>query len=162
MGIIDIIIVICFLPCIYFGLKNGLVKQIVSICVIYFGITLSLKYSSTVCNWICAQGWNLSEFVIKIISFILIFAIIAIIFSLLGHIIEKIIQISLLKWLNSLLGIVLSFFEFLLVISLVVYFINSVNDLLNFIPEGKIAESRFFHLLVDFANNVFPKIKELF
>ena len=42
MGVIDIVIVCCFLPVLYFGIKNGLVKQLVAFAVVYFGIRLSL------------------------------------------------------------------------------------------------------------------------
>lgn len=161
MGIVDLVIIICFLPCIYFGIKNGLVKQIVSICVIFFGIKLSIMFSAPVSEWL-AQHINLSGNAVKAISFAVIFFAVAIILSLLGKVVEKILQITLLGWLNRLLGVVLSFFFFLLLLSVVAYFVDSANNFLHFIPADKLSESKFFPELVKFSKMIFPYFKELF
>ena len=105
MGVIDIIIVCCFLPALYFGIKNGLVRQLVAVAVIYFGITLSLRFSAPVADWII-EHVNMNEFWAKTVSFILVFFVVSLVLGLLGKLIEKILQISLLGWLNKLLGIV--------------------------------------------------------
>ena len=161
MGVIDIILVACFLPCIWFGLKRGLVRQIVSICVIYFGITLSLKFSGQLSSWL-SNYIPESPFAVKLISFILIFFAIALALSLLGKVVEKILKISLLGWINRLLGLVLAFFVFLFAISSAVFLIDSANSLVEFIPKDSIAESRIYPALLDFSKFVFPYFKELF
>ena len=43
-----------------------------------------------------------------------------------------------------------------------IYVLNSANELLNFIPEEKIAESRFWKPLLALVQNVFPYLKSLF
>lgn len=161
MGVVDIVIVCCFLPVLYFGIKNGLVKQLVALAVIYFGITLSLKFAAPVSEWVL-QHLQIPEFWAKAVSFILIFFVVALVLSLLGRIIEKIIKISLLGWLNKLLGIVMTFCIFALVLSVLVYFVDSANNLLEFIPKEKLEESRFYPMLLDLAKEVFPRFKELF
>lgn len=161
MGVIDIVIVCCFLPALYFGIKNGLVKQVVAFAVVYFGIVLSLRFSAPVARW-AVEHVHLSEFCAKAISFILIFFAVALILSLLGRIVEKIIKISLLGWLNKLLGVVMTFILFALLISVIVYFVDSANNLLDFIPEEKLAESRFYPVLLHLSQEVFPHFKELF
>ena len=79
-----------------------------------------------------------------------------------GKIIEKIIKISMLGWLNKLLGVVMTFLLFALLISVVVYFVDSANNLLDFIPKEKLEESRFYPALLDLSQQVFPHFKELF
>jgi len=161
MSTLDIILILCFLPCIYFGIKNGLVKQIVSFCVIFFGIKLASRFSYDVSLWI-SKSVSGNPFLLKLIAFILIFFVIAILLNLLGKLIEKIIKISLLGWLNRLLGILLSFFIFLIVISVIVYLVNSANSVLGFIPKQIIAESKLYQALLDFSKFIFPYLKELF
>lgn len=161
MGVIDIVIVCCFLPVLYFGIKNGLVKQLVAFAVIYFGITLSLRFATPVAEWI-TERLQISEFWAKTVSFIFIFFVVALVLSLLGKIVEKIIKISMLGWLNKLLGIAMTFCIFALLISVVVYFVDSANNLLDFIPKEKLEESRFYPLLLDLSKEVFPHFKELF
>ena len=143
MGVIDIIIVCCFLP------------------VLYFGITLSLRFATPVAEWI-TERLQISEFWAKTVSFIFIFFVVALVLSLLGKIVEKIIKISMLGWLNKLLGIAMTFCIFALLISVVVYFVDSANNLLDFIPKEKLEESRFYPLLLDLSKEVFPHFKELF
>lgn len=161
MGVIDIVIVCCFLPVLYFGIKNGLVRQLVALAVIYFGITLSLKFSSSVSAWLL-EHLEMPEFWAKAVSFILVFFVVALVLSLLGRLVEKIIQISLLGWLNKLLGIVMTFVLFLFIISALVYLVDSANNILEFIPKEKIEESRFYPSLLQLAQDVFPRFKELF
>ena len=160
MGVIDIIIVCCFLPALYFGIKNGLVRQLVAVAVIYFGITLSLRFSAPVADWII-EHVNMNEFWAKTVSFILVFFVVSLVLGLLGKLIEKILQISLLGWLNKLLGIVAALFVFTLVISALVYFVDSANNILEFIPKEKIEESRLYPVLLDLSKELFPRLKEI-
>ena len=161
MGVIDIVIVCCFLPVLYFGIKNGLVKQLVAFAVIYFGLRLSLRFATPVAEWI-VERVKISDFWAKTVSFIVIFFAIALLLNLLGKMLEKIINISMLGWLNKLLGIVMTFCIFALLISVVVYFVDSANNLLDFIPKEKLEESRFYPALLDLSQEVFPHFKELF
>ena len=161
MGVVDIVIVCCFLPVLYFGIKNGLVKQLVALAVLYFGITLSLRFSAPVGEWV-VEHTGISEFWGKAISFILIFFAVALVLSLFGRILEKIIQISLLGWLNKLLGIVMTFCIFALLLSVIVYLVDSANNILEFIPKEKLEESRFYPALPDLSQQLFPRFKDLF
>ena len=161
MGVVDIVIVCCFLPVLYFGIKNGLVKQLVALAVLYFGITLSLRFSAPVGEWV-VEHTGISEFWGKAISFILIFFAVALVLSLFGRILEKIIQISLLGWLNKLLGIVMTFCIFALLLSVIVYLVDSANNILEFIPKEKLEESRFYPALLDLSQQLFPRFKDLF
>ena len=142
MGVIDIIIVCCFLPVLYFGIKNGLVKQLVAFAVIYFGITLSLRFATPVAEWI-TERLQISEFWAKTVSFIFIFFVVALVLSLLGKIVEKIIKISMLGWLNKLLGIAMTFCIFALLISVVVYFVDSANNATSLILNWSLYKVRY-------------------
>jgi membrane protein required for colicin V production len=161
MGVIDIVIVCCFLPALYFGIKNGLVKQLVALAVLYFGIKLSLNFSIPAGNWV-AEHLHLTEFWAKAVSFILIFFAIAIVLNLFGKLVEKIIKISLLGWLNKLLGTVMTLCLFVLLLSALVYLVDSANNILEFIPKEKLEESRFYPQLLHLSQEIFPRFKELF
>ena len=161
MGIVDIVIVCCFLPALYFGIKNGLVKQLVALAVLYFGIRLSLRFSVPVGDWV-VEHFGMSDFWARAVSFILIFFVIAIVLNLIGKGVEKIIQISLLGWLNRLLGVVMTICLFALLLSVLVYLVDSANNILEFIPKEKLEESRFYSQLLNLSQEVFPRVKDLF
>ncbi|MBQ0024655.1 MAG: CvpA family protein [Bacteroidales bacterium] len=158
MATIDVIILVCFLPAIYVGIKNGLVRELISLCVVFGGIKLSIKFSPQVIEWLsCHLG--MSEFWAKVTSFIVIFLVVAIILSLIGNLIDRIIKISLLGWLNRLLGILLAIALFAIVISTVIYFFDMVNTRLGIISAEKIAESKFVPLLLDLARDIFSNFE---
>lgn len=161
MGVIDLIIVICFLPALFFGIKNGLIKQLISLAVIFLGIWLSIRFADLVSTWIL-QYLHIPEIWLKVISYILIFACVAIILSLVGKLMEKIIKVTLLGWLNRLLGVILTIGIFGLFISVTVYFVDSLNGLIEFIPEEKMEESVFFPFFLKVANSLFPFLKSIF
>lgn len=161
MGVIDIVIVCFFLPALFFGIKNGMVKQLVALAVIYFGIVLSLRFATPVSLWVL-EHVKMTEFWAKAVSFVLIFFVVALVLSLFGRIIEKIIKITLLGWLNKLLGVVMTFILTILLLSVVVYLVDSANNLLEFIPKEKLEESRFYPALLQLSQEVFPHFKELF
>lgn len=163
MGIIDILIVIALLPSIYFGFKNGFIKQVIALAVIILGIILSLRFSDVVSQWLMTLiTVNESGVVwVKIASFILIFVAVAIILNLLGTLLEKIIHITLLGALNRLLGFVFSFLKFAFVVALIIYFVDSINQLTHFIPQEKIDESLFYTPLLTAIKSIFPYLNSL-
>ena len=160
MGTIDIIIICCFLPSLYFGARNGFIKQIISLLIIFFGIRLALVFSPDVAEWFQKQT-PLQPFWIAVISFSLVFLVVALLLSLAGKLLDKIIRITMLGWLNVLLGIVFSMLKVALVLSLVVYAVNAANELTGFISEEKLAESGFFPMLLDFSKTVFPALQSI-
>lgn len=163
MGIIDILIVIALLPSIHFGFKNGFIKQVIALAVIILGIILSLRFSDVVSQWLMTLiTVNESGVVwVKIASFILIFVAVAIILNLLGTLLEKIIHITLLGALNRLLGFVFSFLKFAFVVGLVIYFVDSINQLTHFIPQEKIDESALYTPFLTAIKSIFPYLNSL-
>ena len=161
MGTIDIIILIALLPALYFGIKNGLIKQIISFAVIYLGITLSLRFADAVAPYVL-QYIKVSEFWAKALSFLIIFAAVALALNLLGGIIQKVIGSTAVGLLNRVLGVFLSLFIFTLIVSLLVYFADSLNELTGFISEEKLADSNLYPLMLYIAKTFFPYLKSLF
>lgn len=154
MGTIDIIILVCLMPALYFGLKNGLVKQIISFAVIYLGITLALKFSGAVVPLV-QQYIHVEGFWAKFIAFVAIFAAVALVLTILGNIIEKAIKAGATGFLNRVLGLFLSLFIFILLTALLVYLADSLNQATGLIPKEKLAESKLYPLMLDIANTFF-------
>ena len=160
MGILDIIIVCCFLPCLYFGARNGFIKQVISLIIIIVGIKLSISFSSPVSEWLRSRI-ELQPIWVSVISFVAVFIVVALVFGLVEKLLDAVVKVTMLGWLNRLLGIIFSMLKVVVLLSLLAYFINSANELLNFISEDKIAESNFFKPLLDLADKIFPALKSL-
>ena len=161
MNIIDIIILLCFIPAIINGLRKGLIAQVVSIISIILGVWMSFKFSSVVSGWIAGWFGGVSAEVLNITAFVVI--LIAVIFGLfaLGKIIEASIKIIMLGWLNKLLGLVFALLKCALILGLVIIMFNSVNSNFHIVKESTLSGSVLYPPLKDAAYSVFPYLKEL-
>ena len=72
MNILDIILLVCFIPAIISGLRKGFIAQVVAIISIVLGVWLSVKFATLAGSWI-SQWIEASPQVINIISFAVIF-----------------------------------------------------------------------------------------
>ncbi|MBR5431709.1 MAG: CvpA family protein [Bacteroidales bacterium] len=160
MGIIDIVIICCFLPSLYFGAKNGFVRQAISLIVLFFGIKLSISLSPSVAEWLQSRV-EIQPTWISVISFAVVFIAVALVFALVEKLLDSIIKFTMLGWINRLLGIVFSMLKVAVLLSILAYFVNSANDMLGFISEEDLADSNFFKPLLDLSDKVFPALKSL-
>jgi membrane protein required for colicin V production len=165
MGIVDIVILICFIPSLFIGFKNGCLKQVVAILAIILGVYLSSQFSEPLSQWMTShwfQNSHLAEEWIKLISFIIIFIIVAALVGLIGALTGKVLQIDMLEWLDKLLGIVLCIAQCALLFSLIIFLVDSLNNLTGLIPRAKIAESKIYPWLLSLAGSIFPYLKHFF
>lgn len=160
MNILDIIILICFIPALVQGLRKGFIAQIISIVSILLGVYLSFQFSTALSVWL-AQYIEGSEQVLKIVSFALILVGVMAGLTLLSKLLEKIVRFVMLGWLNKLLGVLFSFLKCALIVGLVIMAFNSLNNSFNFISEEELAKSVLYPPLKDLAYTVFPYLKDM-
>ena len=160
MNILDIIILICFIPALVQGIRKGFISQVVAIVSIVAGVYLSFEFSELVSAWI-SQYIEGSEQVLKITAFALILIAAIAGLTVFGKLIEKMVKIVMLGWLNRLLGALFSMLKCALIVGLVIMVFNSLNGSFHFVDEAKLAESTLYPPLKSFAYNVFPYLKEL-
>lgn len=160
MNILDIIILICFIPSLVQGLRKGFIAQVIAILSILAGVYLSFEFSNAAGTWL-GQYIEGSEQVLKITAFalILIGAIAA--FTALGRLLEGVVNIVMLGWVNKLLGVAFSFLKCALVIGLIIMAFNSLNNSFHIISEEELAKSILYPPLKDIAYTVFPYLKDL-
>lgn len=161
MNAIDIIILICFLPFIYEGLTKGLVAEIVSIVSVLLGAWLAFHFSEIACGWLGDYLPSVSPALMNLIGFLIIFAAGVFILNLLGKIVEKVIKIALLGWLNRLLGLALSLVKGMLIISLFVVLFSNLNGIFQLVPQETLDASVAYQPLKDLGYEIFPYLKAL-
>ena len=160
MNILDIIILICFVPALVLGLKKGFIAQVISIISILLGVFLSFKFSTALSGWL-SQYIEGSEQILKIVAFVLILAGVMVGLILLGKLIEGFVKFVTLGWLNKLLGVLFSFMKCALVIGLVIMIFNAINNTFDIVREESLAKSALYSPLKSLAYTVFPYLKDL-
>ena len=71
MNILDIILLICFIPAVVQGIRKGFISQVISIVSLILGIWLSARFASAVSGWL-GQWITASGQVLEIVAFALI------------------------------------------------------------------------------------------
>ena len=160
MNILDIILLICFVPAIIQGLRKGFIAQAVSIISIVAGIWASARFADIVTEWI-SQYITASEQVLKLVAFAIILIVVFLVLAALGKMLEGVFRLVMLGWLNKLLGVVFALLKTVLIVGLLIIAFTSLNDTFKFVQESVLNESVLYPPLRKLAFEVFPYLKEI-
>jgi len=160
MNILDIILLVCFVPAIFQGIRKGFIAQAVSIISIVLGIWASARFANIVSSWI-AQYITASEQVLKVVAFALILVLVFLVLAALGKMLEGMFKLVMLGWLNKLLGVIFALLKTGLIVGLVIMAFSSLNDNFRFVQESVLNESVLYPPLKKLAFEVFPYLKDM-
>lgn len=160
MNILDIILLICFVPALIQGIRKGFIAQAISIISIVAGIWASARFADVVSAWV-AQYITASEQVMKVVAFALILIVVFIVLGLVGRLLEGLFNLVLLGWVNRLLGVVFALLKTALIIGLLIIVFTSINDNFHFVQESVLNESVLYPHLKKIAFEVFPYVKDM-
>lgn len=160
MNIVDIILLICFVPAVVQGFRKGFISQVIAIVSIIAGAWVSFRFTSEASVWI-GQYIQGSEQMLKVVSFALIFIAVIVVLALLGKLLEGAVKLVMLGWLNRLLGVVFSLLKAGLIVGLGIMLFCSLNNTFGLVSEEVLGESVLFPPLKNMAYTVFPYLKEL-
>ncbi len=159
MGIFDIIVLVCFLIALCIGLKKGFIAQVVSLVSLCLGVWLAVTFSVPVSRrleeWVSFDGTGL-----RIAAFVLIFCVTVLVLTLAGKVLEKIIKVVLLGWLNRLLGAVLAAVECMLILCILLLVFDALNGTFSFVKTEYLASTVFYDPLKSVSHTIFPYLKE--
>ncbi|MDR1021930.1 MAG: CvpA family protein [Prevotellaceae bacterium] len=154
MNVFDIAFALLFCVAVYFGIKNGFIMQVTALLSLILGVYIAFKFSGMLAGWI--TGLGVGSQAIAIISFTLIFIGVIILARLAAHVAQKIVSIAMLGWLNRLLGVVFSLAKMALIVSVVLFIINSIDREFGFMPRGQISKSKLYMPLSRLAPSLLP------
>ena len=160
MNILDIIILICLVPAIFQGIRKGFISQAISIISLIAGVWASAKFANIVGTWL-AEYISASEQVLKLTAFALILAGVFVVLGLIGKLLESIIKLITLGWINKLMGVVFSVIKCILGLGLLILIFNSLNTSFDLVKPEVLDDSILYPIIKDIADTVFPYIKSL-
>lgn len=160
LSVVDIILIILFVPAVIGGIRKGFIRQIAGLIALILGIWAGIHFCFFVAEKL--RIWlDSTSSLINILSFAVIFGAILIIVPLIGRLVSEVIKLALLGWVDKILGVIFSIIKTAFIISIVIYLLNSLDGLWNFLPEKELAESNFYSIIEKLAPKVFPYLKEL-
>ena len=128
MNFFDIIVIVILSYCLIRGVFRGLIKELSSIIGVLGGFYAAFTYYMLVAKplskWITNTGY------LNILSFLIIFCGVFIIISILGVIINYLLKIAFLGWLDRILGSVFGAMKGILIVSVLLIAFTA------FLPKG--------------------------
>ena len=161
MQVLDIILLVLFIPAIIHGAVKGLITQIVSLASVFVGAIVAGRFAPDLTQVAMLQ-FNSEERVTYILCFIVIFLACALVMALVGHLITKLFKISTLGWLNRLLGAIFAIFTTALVLGLLISAFEGLNASWNIVDPEKLEGYRVYPILRDFSSAILPQLKLFF
>lgn len=160
MAILDIVLLLCFVPAIVKGLSKGLVNELISLASVIVGAWLAFKFSSTLAAWL--SGYlQLDPKAVNVIAFAVIVILVILLLNLIGQLLTKVIQITMLGWLNRLLGMVFAILKTALILGLVIMVFAGINAKFGIVKPEVLDGTVVYNAIKNFAEAIFPYLKSL-
>jgi membrane protein required for colicin V production len=161
---IDIVFILVLIAAIVKGLRRGLIVAVFSFVAFIAGIAAALKLSTVVADYL-KDSVNVSARWLPVLSFILVFIVVALLVRLGANLIEKTVELALLGWVNKLGGILFYCVLYIFLYSVVLFYAQQ----LQLINENTIAQSVTWPWLqpmgpwvIDGLGNWVPVFKDMF
>lgn len=160
MSILDIILLICFIPALVQGVRKGFIAQVISISSIIIGIWASSRFAEVVSEWL-AKYITVSDQVMKVVAFALIFIAVFLVLAAVGKLLEGMFKMVTLGWLNRLAGLVFALLKTSLILGILIMVFTSLNDTFDLVSEATLNESVLYPPFKEAAFKIFPYIKDM-
>lgn len=127
MNYIDIILVVPIAWFAYQGFKRGLIIELASLAALVLGIYAAIYFSEYAANFMM-DNLNMGPKYIPVFSFIVTFIVIVFLVYSVGKILERVIDMVALGFLNKLVGGVFGLLKGVVMLSIVLMIINYFNE----------------------------------
>lgn len=153
--IFDILFILIFLWAAYKGFTKGFILQAATLAALILGIWGSIKFSGYVAVVIMEKMEYHGEFV-PLISFAITFIGIVVAIHFLAKLIEKLLEMIALSFVNRIFGILFNLIKYALIISAILVVINGIDRKIQFLPQKQVNESHLYIPLSALAPMLFP------
>ena len=161
MNVLDIILIIPFIPGLIRGLSKGFLEQVLSLAGIVLGVWLAYRFSAPVGEQI-AKHITLSDTMLHLVAFGSVLLIVLILVMMLSSLLSGLVNKTPLEWLDKALGFVFSCCVTALLVGLCIILFDTLNDKFQLVNPSVLEESMLYEPLRQLGYFVFPYLKQLF
>ncbi len=161
---LDIIVLALLVLALMKGLKQGLVVAALSFLAVFVGLAAALKLSTWVAGWL-GNTVNIGTTWLPFLAFLVIMIAVFIGVRILAAIVEQVLALSMLGWVNQLGGFILYALLYITVFSVLIFYTEKM-DLLR--PETIAASKTYIYIhfwgpyAVDWLGKAIPFFKDMF
>ena len=137
---LDIIILVPLLVGLVRGIMHGFVSEVIGLAVVILGVLGARMFAPPCSAWMLKQfAWKAE--VCDIVAYVLVFLAIAIVLSMVGALLSKLLHAIHLGWLNRLLGGVVGFAKFGIVVLLAVFVMERINRNFHWLDNSQVVQT---------------------
>lgn len=119
---------------------RGLISEIIAIVVVILGVLGSRMWAQPFSAWLLKQfAWP--NQVCDVVAYVLLFLGIAIVLSIAAYWINKLIRAIHLGWANRLLGGVIGFAKYALLVLIAVFIMDKTNEAFHWLDESPVVKT---------------------
>lgn len=160
VSVFDIIIIIPLLWAAYRGFMKGLIIELASFVALAFGVYGAIGFSEFT-NTILKENLGINSEYNSLIAFAITFIVIVAAIFFLAKLLENVIKIAALGIANKIAGGLFSVLKFALIISAIIYLINSFDNKNVIFNKTLKEKSYLYEPLQVIAPTLFPSLKNL-
>jgi membrane protein required for colicin V production len=124
--LLDIILLVLLILAVIKGYQRGLIVGVFSLIAIIVGLAAAIKLSTVVAEYI-GKAVKISDTWLPVISFAVVFILVVLLIRLGANMIQKTVEIALLGWVNRLGGILLYVAIYLIVYSVILFYVDQLK-----------------------------------
>lgn len=153
------------------GYMKGIIVAVFSVLAIILGVVCALKLSGMLGGWLLAKGWVTTGWA-TIVSYVILFVCVVLLVRLMAKALQSVVQLTMLGWLNGLIGALLYGFMASVIWSSLLWIGNQAHLIA---PETKAYSKTYRYLepiapwtfdqvgkLLPFAKDIFEDLTSLF
>lgn len=160
MNILDIIILVCFLPGIIKGVSKGFLEQALTFIGMFAAVFCAFRLRALACEWL-EPRLNMSETLLNVTAFALILVGVSLLALLIAKLLTKVIEMMMLGWLNRLLGALMACLTTLIVLGVAIVLFDTINLKFDLVHSPVLDSSVLYAKIKDLAYIAFPYLKQL-
>lgn len=153
MGVLDIIFIIPIVWLAYKGFTKGLIIELSTLVALILGIYISLHFSYITANFL-KDYFSTDPKYLGILSFIITFILVVVAVNLLGKLLEKIIDLVALSFLNKGFGGFFGVLKAAIFLSFIIYFVNKFDKNRYIFSESITSKSVLYPYIEDVAPTI--------
>jgi|SRR5215203_1827185 len=124
--LIDIVAVVLLIISVYKGFRKGLIVAVFSFLAFFIGLAAALKLSAIAATYI-GDTVNISGRWLPVIAFLIVFFIVVLLVRIGAKMVEGVVKVAMLGWLNRLGGVVFYILIYFFIFSIILFYANQLH-----------------------------------
>jgi membrane protein required for colicin V production len=157
MNYIDVFILVLLVYAVFRGITRGFILQLATLVAFLAGIFLALKFSGFTARYL-VKHWAFEYEYLYMVSLAITFILVFIMISILGNLLDKVVQTSQLSFINKLAGAFFNICKMMLIVGVLLLFIDRVDKRKTLLPKNAREGSFFYKPVTSVTLLLFPSL----